>query len=47
MCVDGIYTIPEISLIGMSEQELTKQKIPYEIGVAKFEETAKGQMIGG
>ena len=43
----GIYTIPEISVIGQSEQELTRLRIPYECGIAKFEETAKGQMIGG
>jgi len=43
----GIYTIPEISVVGHSEQELTKLKIPYKTGVAKYEETAKGQMMGG
>ena len=43
----GIYTIPEISVIGASEQELTRNKVPYEVGIAKFEETAKGQMVGG
>ncbi len=43
----GIYTIPEISVVGQNEQELTKLKIPYEIGMAKFEETAKGQMLHG
>ena len=42
----GIYTIPEISMVGRTEQELTKAKIPYEIGLARFEETAKGQMLG-
>lgn len=42
----GIYTIPEISVIGKSEQELIREKTPYAIGVAKFSETAKGQMIG-
>ena len=42
----GIYTIPEISMVGKTEQELTEAKIPYEIGVAKFEELAKGQMLG-
>lgn len=43
----GIYTIPEISVVGHSEQELTKLKIPYKTGTAKYEETAKGQMMGG
>jgi NAD(P) transhydrogenase len=42
----GIYTIPAISMVGKTEQELTAQKVPYEIGIAKFEELAKGQMMG-
>jgi NAD(P) transhydrogenase len=42
----GIYTIPEISMVGKTEQELTQEKVPYEIGVSKFEELAKGQMLG-
>ena len=42
----GIYTIPEISMVGSTEQELTAAKIPYEVGQAKFEELAKGQMLG-
>jgi NAD(P) transhydrogenase len=42
----GIYTIPEISMVGKTEQELTEAKVPYEIGIAKFEELAKGQMLG-
>jgi len=42
----GIYTIPEISMIGKTEQELTAAKIPYEVGVAKYEELAKAQMLG-
>jgi NAD(P) transhydrogenase len=42
----GIYTIPEISMVGKTEQELTEEKIPYEIGLSKFEELAKGQMLG-
>ncbi len=42
----GIYTIPEISMVGKTEQELTAEKVPYEIGVSKFEELAKGQMLG-
>ena len=33
-------------MVGKTEQELTDAKIPYEIGVAKFEELAKGQMLG-
>jgi NAD(P) transhydrogenase len=42
----GIYTIPEISMIGKTEQELTEAKIPYEVGIARYDETAKGQMVG-
>jgi len=42
----GIYTIPEISIVGKTEEELTREKVPYEIGVSKFEELAKGQMLG-
>lgn len=42
----GIYTIPEISMVGRTEQELTDAKVPYEIGISKFEELAKGQMLG-
>jgi NAD(P) transhydrogenase len=42
----GIYTIPEISTIGKSEKELTGAKVPYEFGVAHFNELAKGQMVG-
>ncbi|HTY40568.1 MAG TPA: Si-specific NAD(P)(+) transhydrogenase [Thermoanaerobaculia bacterium] len=42
----GIYTIPEISMVGKTEQELTAEKVPYEIGLSKFEELAKGQMLG-
>jgi NAD(P) transhydrogenase len=42
----GIYTIPEISVVGKTEAELTAAKIPYEIGISRFEELAKGQMLG-
>ena len=42
----GIYAIPEISMIGANEQELTAQKIPYEVGVARYEEIARGQILG-
>jgi NAD(P) transhydrogenase len=42
----GIYTVPEISMVGMTEEALTREKIGYEIGVAKYEELAKGQMLG-
>jgi NAD(P) transhydrogenase len=42
----GIYTIPEISMVGATEETLTREKIGYEIGVAKYDELAKGQMLG-
>ncbi|MSQ83685.1 MAG: Si-specific NAD(P)(+) transhydrogenase [Myxococcales bacterium] len=42
----GIYTIPELSMVGKNEQELTAGRIPYEVGIARFEELAKAQMIG-
>ena len=42
----GIYSIPEISVVGRSEQELTEQKIPYETGVARYREIARGQILG-
>src|SRR5579885_3164193 len=42
----GIYTIPEISMVGRTEEQLTKEKQPYEIGMARYAELAKGQMLG-
>jgi len=42
----GIYTIPEISMVGRTEQELTGSGVPYETGVARYEEIAKGQIVG-
>jgi NAD(P) transhydrogenase len=42
----GIYTVPEISMVGKTEEELTHSKTPYEVGRARFEELAKGQMLG-
>jgi NAD(P) transhydrogenase len=42
----GIYTIPEISMVGRTEESLTTERVPYEIGVAKYNELAKGQMLG-
>ncbi len=42
----GIYTIPEISMVGPTEQELTSQNVPYEIGVARYREIARGQILG-
>ncbi len=42
----GIYTIPEISMVGTTEEDLTRNKIPYESGLARYSELAKGQMLG-
>lgn len=42
----GIYTIPEISYVGRSEEELTAAGIPYEVGKAPYREVARGQIIG-
>lgn len=42
----GIYTIPEISYIGRTEDELTEQRIPFEVGVSRYRELARGQIIG-
>ena len=42
----GIYAIPEISMIGANEHDLTEKKIPYEIGVARYREIARGQILG-
>src|SRR5262245_15107421 len=42
----GIYAIPEISMVGASEHELTKDKVPYETGVARYREIARGQILG-
>jgi NAD(P) transhydrogenase len=43
----GIYAVPEISIVGRTEQQLRKSKVPYETGVARFRETARGQIQGG
>jgi NAD(P) transhydrogenase len=42
----GIYTIPEISMVGQTEETLTAAKVPYEVGVAKYNELAKSMMLG-
>jgi len=42
----GIYTIPEISMVGKTENDLTAANIPYETGKARYRETARGQIIG-
>ena len=42
----GIYTIPEISFVGYTEDELTERGVPYEIGKAQYREIARGQIVG-
>ena len=42
----GIYTIPEISFIGKTEEQLTEEGVPYEVGMAYFREIARGQIRG-
>jgi NAD(P) transhydrogenase len=42
----GIYTIPEISFIGKTEEQLTDEDVPYEVGVAYYREIARGQIRG-
>lgn len=42
----GIYSVPEISMVGMTEEDVQKRNIPYEVGVARFRETARGQIMG-
>ncbi len=42
----GIYAIPEISMVGKTEEQLTQAGIPYEAGVAQYSELARGQLLG-
>jgi NAD(P) transhydrogenase len=42
----GIYTIPEISYVGRTEEELTDDAVPYEIGISRYRELARGQILG-
>jgi NAD(P) transhydrogenase len=42
----GIYTIPEISMVGNNEEELTRAEVPYEVGKAQYKEIARGQILG-
>ncbi|MFD0742839.1 Si-specific NAD(P)(+) transhydrogenase [Phytohabitans flavus] len=42
----GIYTIPEISFVGRTEDELTENRVPFETGVSRYRELARGQIIG-
>jgi NAD(P) transhydrogenase len=42
----GVYSVPEISSVGMTEEEVRKRGIPYECGVARFRETSRGHIMG-
>lgn len=42
----GIYAIPEVSMVGATEEELTRQKIPYETGIARYKEISRGSIVG-
>jgi NAD(P) transhydrogenase len=42
----GIYSVPEISMVGLTEKECNDKGISFEIGIARFRETARGQIIG-
>lgn len=42
----GIYSIPEISMVGRNEEDLSRAGIPYEVGIARYREIARGQIIG-
>lgn len=42
----GIYTIPAISMVGQTEESLTQARVPYEIGLARYAELARGQILG-
>ena len=42
----GIYAVPEISTVGMTEEEIKERGIPYECGIARFRETSRGQIMG-
>jgi NAD(P) transhydrogenase len=42
----GVYTIPEISFVGRTEEELTDAAVPYEVGISRYRELARGQILG-
>ncbi len=42
----GIYAVPEISMVGLTEQECNARGIAYEVGISRFREVARGQIIG-
>jgi NAD(P) transhydrogenase len=42
----GIYTIPEISFVGSTEEQLTREQTPYEVGISRYRELARGAILG-
>jgi NAD(P) transhydrogenase len=42
----GVYAIPEIGLVGRTEEELTDAAVPYVAGIARWHELARGLMSG-
>lgn len=42
----GIYAVPEMSTVGMSEEEVIERKIPYEVGIMPLRETSRGKVMG-
>jgi len=42
----GIYAIPEVSMVGATEEELTRKRIPYETGIARYKEISRGPILG-
>jgi NAD(P) transhydrogenase len=42
----GVYAVPEISAIGLTEQDVRDKGIPYECGIARFRETSRGRIMG-
>jgi NAD(P) transhydrogenase len=42
----GIYTVPEISFVGKTEEQLTDEAVPYEVGIARYREIARGNILG-
>jgi len=42
----GIYTVPEISYCGQTEDDLTHSSVPYEVGISRYRELARGQILG-
>lgn len=42
----GIYTVPEIAMVGQTETELSEKKVPYEVGIGRYSEVERGKING-